>query len=123
MKRDTTLLIRFTSCHFSSSQTTGDHNFNSFGSHTHCRSDRHLYSTTVRNFALKLTCNIVSYYVSIKFRTFNFKDIYLNFLLGDLLEFFLKLVNFLSAFTYNDTRTCSIYSYGNKLECSFNNNL
>jgi len=56
-----------------------------------CRSYRHLYSTTVRNFAFKLTCNIVSYYVRIKFRTFKLQRYLSELPFGDLFDSSLSL--------------------------------
>ena len=51
-----------------------------------------------------------------------FKDIDLNIFVRDLLQLFFQLVNFLTAFTNDNTRTCCTNRNCHQFQCTFNNN-
>src|SRR5690606_14451086 len=96
---DSSVFERFASCHLSSVQTSGDHYFYTFGTHSHSRSDSHFHSSSVGDTVLDLLCNTVCNQNGIKLRSFDFEDIDLNVLTCKFFQFFLQFVNCLTAFT------------------------
>ncbi len=89
MKWNTSVFISLVTCHFSTTEPAGDKHLNTFCSHPHCGCDCHFNGTTVRYFTFYLAGDVTCHYCCIKFRTFYFVNVYLNFFLGNLLEFFL----------------------------------
>jgi len=123
MKRDPSFLVSLTPGHFGTAQTARDKNLYTFCSHPHGGCYRHFDGTAVGNLAFKLTGYVVCNNVGIKLRALYLEYIYLNLFLGNLLEFFLKLVYLLSAFADNNTRAGCVDCYGYQLEGSLNDNL
>ena len=122
MKGDTSFLIELGTGHFCTSQPSTDQYLDPISSHPHGRSNGHLNGSPERDLPLYLTCYIVRYNSSIQFRSFDFVDINLYFLFGDLFQFFLELIHLLSAFSNDDPWSGCIYRYRDQLQRSFNNN-
>src|SRR5690606_40460878 len=71
----------------------------------------------------KLFRNTFGYQMGFQFRTFDLENVDLNVFLGQLLQLFLNLVDFLSTFTDNDTRTRRMYSHRNPLQRTLDHDL
>ncbi len=122
MKRSSTFLIHFRTSNFSTVKTTCNQHLNAFCTSTHCISNGHLDSTTICNLTFNLASDIVGNNYSIKFRTLNLKDINLHILIGDLLQLFFQLINFLTTLANDYTRTSRANSNRNKFQRTLNNN-
>ena len=122
MKRCTTLLVHFFTCHFSTVQTTCNLYLDTLSTCTHSVCNCHLDSATISNHVLNLTRNILTNDSSIKFRLFNLEDVDLNIFLVKLLQLFLQLIYILTTFTNDNTWTGCTNSNGNKFQCTFDNN-
>ena len=93
----------FLTGHFSAVQTATDLNLDTFSTHAHSVGNSHLDSATVSNLALYLASDALTNDVSIEVGLLYFEDIDLNVLIGNLLQFFLKFVNFCTTLTNDDT--------------------
>ena len=121
MKRGTAFFVHLFACHFSTIQTTGNLNLDTFSTHTHGRSDSLLNGTTISNLTFELTSNLRTYDDCIQLRTLHLVDVDLNILLDDFLKFLFQFVNFLSTLTDNETGASSADSNSYKFKSTFNN--
>ena len=123
VQRCATFLQHLATCDFSAVESTGNQYLDTLGTCTHRVLNSHLDSTTVSNLTFYLASDVISYDGCVEFRTLHLKDINLNLLIIELLQLFLQLVNVLTTFTDDDTRTGCADSNGNQLECTLDDNL
>ena len=117
----TSFLIHFRTSHFSAVQTTRNQHFNTFSTCFHSVGNSHLDSAAICDFTFNLTSDVISNDNSVKFWFLNFEDINLNILIGDLLQLFFQLVNFLTTFTNDNTRTSCANGNSNQFQSTFDN--
>ncbi len=85
VQRGTSLFEHFTAGHFGSTQTTTYQYLDSFSPHPYGGSHRHFYGTAVGNAAFYLSCNVVGNNGGIQFRALHFKNVDLDFFIGNFL--------------------------------------
>ena len=122
VQRSSSFFIHFGTRHLGSVQTSGNLDFDTFGTHSHRIGYSHLYGTAISYLAFHLASDVVSYDNSIKFRPLYLKDIDLDIFVGNLLQLFFQLIDFLSAFTNNKSRTRCANCYRNEFYCALDNN-
>ena len=85
----------------------------------HCIADGHLDGATISDFTLHLASDALCNDCSIEVGLLHFEDINLNVLVGDFLEFFLELVNFLTTLTDDNTGARGADCDGDELRGTF----
>ena len=75
------------------------------GTHAHGVGNSHLDGTAVSDFAFYLASDALAHDVGVEVRLLHLEDVDLNILVGDLLQFLLEFVNFLTALTDDKART------------------
>src|SRR6056297_2644113 len=116
----TSFFVLLSTCHFSTTKTTGTFNFNTLGTHSHCRRQSSFHCSSKRYTSLKLLSNVLSYQASIQLRPLDFTNINLNFFTCDFLQLLTKKLNLLTAFTDNYTGSGRIQSQQYSFGCSLN---
>src|SRR5690606_27081231 len=93
------------------------------GTETHGRSHGHLHCSAERDTSLKLAGNALSNETCIQLRTLNLENVDLHLLVSDLLQLLFQLINLLSAFTNDDSRTGGVHCNSHKLKCALDDDL
>ena len=116
MQRSTAFLEHLTAGHFSSTYAAADLDLDAFGTYPHRGSDGHLDGPAVGDAALYLAGDAVSHDRSVDLRPLDLEDVDLNIFLGNLLEFFLEFVDFLSTLTDDESGPCGVDGHGYELK-------
>ena len=117
------LPVLFCSCHIGTVQTTAHLTLIPSAPALMSRLDRHFDGSSVVDPALNLFGDGFTYDGSIQLRLTDFYDIDLYIFIGKFFQLFLDLINFLTTFSNDDTRTRSIDGYRYSFQCPFDHNL
>jgi hypothetical protein len=122
VQRRTSFFEVFRTCYFRSAYTSGDGDLNAFRSCPYgvgyCRLD----NFAVKHTSFYLPRNLLRYQDRIQFGSLNFRNIDLNILLGDFLQFFFQLIHLGTQRSDDHARTSRIDCYCNQFQRSFNVN-
>jgi hypothetical protein len=123
LKRNATFLVLLGAGHLSTTQTSGTHDFATFSTHTHGRGKGGFHGTAERDTCLKLLCYLLTHQTRIQFWALDFEDVDLNILLGNLFDFFLEAIHFLTTTANHNTWTAGVDGNGDALQGALDDNL
>lgn len=106
----TALFVMLGTRHFGTTDTTGDGDLDTFGTHSHGGGDGGLDGATILDAAFDLLSDVLSNEDGIEFGAFHLGDVDLNVLAGEFFELFFEFVNFLTTLADDETRTSGVDS-------------
>jgi len=123
MEGSTTLFVMLATGDFSATDTAGDRNLNTLGTGTHSGDDGVLDGAAILHTTLNLLCDILGNKNSIELGALHLRNVNLDVLASEFLQFFFQFVDLAASLADDQTRTSGVDSHGKELKSSLDVNL